>query len=89
MIMLDCRSEICTYSLVFLSLLQGADINAKTEEGWTALMVAAKCGNLDVCKELLGHTTKPNLQSRVVLKNHVRLLFIILCSGGQESLCFK
>lgn len=50
--------------LVQRSLQHGADINRYNEDGFTALMMAAKFANYEVCKYLIDHGADINMPSR-------------------------
>jgi len=47
-----------------LLLYKGADVNAATKDGWTALMWAAREGHADVVKLLLDNRADPNRSDR-------------------------
>ena len=50
-------------SISFFSLRNGANVNSKDDEGYTALMVAAQIGHLRTTKALLMYGANVNLHS--------------------------
>ncbi len=52
--------------LAHLLLERGADVNAKTDDGWTAILIASALGQPEILKELLSHSTKPDLNAKVL-----------------------
>jgi ankyrin repeat protein len=80
--------------VVELLLQRGADVNAKTQSGWTALMSAALSGQTEITKILLDAGADPNAKD--VVKNetaadiakekgHAELVTLLKQRGGKSK----
>ncbi|MGO8669890.1 MAG: ankyrin repeat domain-containing protein [Capsulimonadaceae bacterium] len=58
-------ADVGSLPRVRLAIAQGADVNATEENGWTALMLAARDGRYSLARFLLAHGANPHCRSRL------------------------